>query len=1425
MTTQMAPVVRAYVQRLAILLASWLSCCAAAGQPLILGKTNPLQVRSGGDVFIAEDALSLAQFAEAQLESFTDVGGWQSITVLRGGSKKDCIYYREIGTKPGRIEITWYIKFAPYQFGTDFPGHSYNYGGARYEMRIPVEFLDGARYKAVTGSLFRPTIKEGELTAGNEDGKVIEIKIWYITFTRNGQPITLDLNPVGPHNFGFKTMLCERDWRLSREGDCFVLWANMTKVKWGETRSFKIAITPRDWAYETSHTSSLRGVKTYLKPDKSINFSPKTTKRYEQADCSSYDRGRGHGWHNGLGLKLVRTGLPDEIKRDYVRGAGEYTYVYVIDVADGIYLVNLVLGSTEEASGPLDVLDGDIPKLTGLRTAKGDFAVKTFHTRARNRQIRVGIRGKSWTLNGLSVTPLMYDSEDYLLKRTWWIQQRRFDDWFAKVEPIPSMPPIIRKAEAGDPMAWTWNCSFEGLEGSNDSTRTALDTPESIEQRLRVIRSAGFKGVIINGLHFRFGHLDPKRMKITLRNTRLAVETAHRMGLKVIDHWDFNWVFYTGYPAMLNALDADPDCLQRHLGAPLGVSTAFCLNSPVFVDELKRLLVEVQKATDVDGYMLDEISWFSAPYCACDRCRRVFHQETGLRLPHDTRGFQDNFENPRWRAFVTWRGRKEKQVFESIIAEARKIRPDAVFLRYRSGEFSRPHRTGLELNQGMPWGAHYVGDEFHPDAILMNWRMMFGRLKNAQGIVSSYGNHPTWILAKGMVHDTRVLYGWAIARMNRSNVWYRAGDRAFSNKLNSWTWQMKDQHARPLSEVAVLLSQRTRDFRSSPSYYHGEYAAWIQTMAEESIQYSVILDRDVTPDRLARYKVLLLPNVALLSERQAQTIGAFVASGGSVIAIYETGLFDEGGERREDSVFAGAMGLRKLGYVPWRTRVRFGAELAKGMAAPHVDTTARHCVYRARDASRSRVLAKLLDPVKGKEVAPAVIETRFGKGKFYYVSGNLLSQNYEPRMATPSSGMYWMAAPTYPVRMNRGLNRLARNLLTMAIGKDYRTAAVSVPEKVIYAAFEQNHDGKSAILVHFLNCRGKPDLKFGDPLKLLDPIPQPPLPADVVVRVKSPAQIREAFVVAPLREGKTPVAMERVGDDAYSVIVPKTAIENYAVLYLEKAEYRPSWHAPLVRITDDVPQLPKRTVATADDGPEMGGEPYEPDEHTLLLMHFDETEGHVAHDAANPSLKAVLSEAGAEEALWSRGRFENALTFTPDGRQMIVPDRKERRFAFTEKQDFTIDFWLHTNPPSPRPRQSILFTGGSSSRSRGIGIYVFNSKLIAQLCDGEGRKDSRLYLYGDGSVLGEWHHVALIVDRSGALGTPGRAYLFVDGTQQKKPRDISKHSSFQSAGDLRLGSYTGAADYGLNGKIDELRISSKVRPARELGYGGYFPQR
>ena len=1130
--------------------------CAVRGQPLALKKAHTLQVMVGDKVFVSEDALSLAELSKAQLQSFSDVGAWKEVTVLKGGSKKNCIYYRETACKPGRIEVTWYIKYAPYQFGKDFPGHSYNLGGASYAMKMPAAFLDGATYKAVTGNLLRPTIKEGRLDTRIKDGELILSSLRYITFTKDGRSVTLDLNPVGPHNFGQKTMLAERDWRLSRDGRHFVLWSNMTKVKWGALRQFKVVITPGPWAYEEVHTANKRGHIPYVFASRRINFGPKPLRRHEKADCSAYTLKRGHGWRNAGGLAMVTTGFADPLKGDYVQGGPERR-TFLIDSRNGVYLVNLVFGSSTDASGPFSVHANGQLRLKGLRTAKGDFIAKTLHTRAAKGRIALTFEGGPWMLNALSVVPLITDEEDFLFKRTWWIQQSRFDDWFAEVEPIPPMPPIIHKTKSADPMAWAWNASLESLEASLDSNRAALDTPETVAHRLRLIKSGGFKGLIINGLHFRYNHKDSAKKKVMFRNTRLAVETAHKMGIKVIDHWDFNWVFYTGYPAMLEVLAEDPDCLQRHVD-PLRLTMSFCLNSKVFVDQLKQFLVEEQKATDLDGYMLDEVAWVRADFCLCDTCRRLFRKETGLRLPHTAiGGFVDNQDHPLWRAFVTWRGRKEREVFASLLAEVRTVRPDVVFLRYRSEEFSRPHRTGLELNRGMPWGVDYVGDEYHPDDILMNWRMMFARLKNAQGIVSSYGNYPTWSLPRNLSHKTPVLYAWAICRMHRSNLWYRSWDRAHSLRLHTWRWQMKDALARPVSEVAVVLSQATRDFRKAGSYYHEEYAAWLQTMAEESIQYDVILERDISAETLKPYKVLLLANVAVLSDRQAEVIEGFAASGGSVVAIFETGLFDEKYGRREDSVFADAMNVEKLGYVPWKTELHLCPELAKGMTTPRLDVAAKSSAYRVKDKKRSRVLADLFDPVKEKKVVPAIVETAFGKGRFYYLAGNFLHGNYEPRMASPKNVTFIGRGKTkfpYPTHMNRELNKLVKNLIAMAIGEDYRTRAVRMPDKVIYTAFEQNDNGRRALLIHFLNCRGRPDLKFGDPLKLLDPVPQPPLPHDVVLQIRSTLPITNAFLVAPLREGRVAVGLEREGPRTYAVTVPATAIENYAILYLEKAE-------------------------------------------------------------------------------------------------------------------------------------------------------------------------------------------------------------------------------------------------------------------------------
>jgi hypothetical protein len=81
-------------------------------------------------------------------------------------------------------------------------------------------------------------------------------------------------------------------------------------------------------------------------------------------------------------------------------------------------------------------------------------------------------------------------------------------------------------------------------------------------------------------------------------------------------------------------------------------------------------------------------------------------------------------------------------------------------------------------------------------------------------------------------------------------------------------------------------------------------------LIEARMPFEMLHDR--TLDKADRFKLLLLPNIAALSNDQCQQIRQFVERGGSVLATYETSLFDENGNRRPD------FGLAELFGVSWR---------------------------------------------------------------------------------------------------------------------------------------------------------------------------------------------------------------------------------------------------------------------------------------------------------------------------------------------------------------------------------------------------------------------------------------------------------------------------------------------------------------------------
>jgi hypothetical protein len=71
-------------------------------------------------------------------------------------------------------------------------------------------------------------------------------------------------------------------------------------------------------------------------------------------------------------------------------------------------------------------------------------------------------------------------------------------------------------------------------------------------------------------------------------------------------------------------------------------------------------------------------------------------------------------------------------------------------------------------------------------------------------------------------------------------------------------------------------------------------------LLEGRFSFDLIHENDITSEGLTNYQTLILPNIALLSDEQVKSVEAFVNRGGSLLATFETGLYDEFGNLRND---------------------------------------------------------------------------------------------------------------------------------------------------------------------------------------------------------------------------------------------------------------------------------------------------------------------------------------------------------------------------------------------------------------------------------------------------------------------------------------------------------------------------------------------
>jgi hypothetical protein len=340
-----------------------------------------------------------------------------------------------------------------------------------------------------------------------------------------------------------------------------------------------------------------------------------------------------------------------------------------------------------------------------------------------------------------------------------------------------------------------------------------------------------------------------------------------------------------------------------------------------FMTAVKR---EIMSRYRVDGIFINR--WDGSGQCYCEHCRKNFKDASGLDLPR-TRDPQD----PARRAYILWRQRRLFDLWRVWDTAVREINPDSCVIPNTGGgalstldmkaigQLSPMLVADRQARRGLmpPWANGKNGKEY---------RATMGR-KPIIGLFSVGVEEPErW---KDSVQSPAEIRIWVLDGIaNGLRPWFSK----FSGVLHDprwlpvvediYNWHHKVErylrHETPLARVALVYSQQTAQF------YGGERAAaqvedytlgWYQALIEARIPFEMAHDGLLDPAHVSQFKTLLLPNIAALSDAQCAQIRVFVKNGGSVIATYETSLYDEWGVRRKD------FGLADLFGVSWNGRV------------------------------------------------------------------------------------------------------------------------------------------------------------------------------------------------------------------------------------------------------------------------------------------------------------------------------------------------------------------------------------------------------------------------------------------------------------------------------------------------------------------------
>jgi hypothetical protein len=248
---------------------------------------------------------------------------------------------------------------------------------------------------------------------------------------------------------------------------------------------------------------------------------------------------------------------------------------------------------------------------------------------------------------------------------------------------------------------------------------------------------------------------------------------------------------------------------------------------------------------------------------------------------------------------------------------------------------------------------------------------------------------------------------------------------------------------------------------------HMESAVGVfRAMMEDHLPLDIIIEQDVeNAGTLRQYKVLILPNAACLSAKANETIRAFVKAGGGLVAMHESSICNEFGDRREDFALADIYGAhfkatedfsaRWPNYPKW-------TELYLGIAGPDLHPISDDPVVRSnyrRGSDRLQYIGWMTN-VEVITGAMKLGRRLSAPTEWPFIVLNQPDAGRSAYFASDIGQAYFIAPYQYQ-------RRLISNAVRWAAAGNQPPVRVSAPLCVQAAYYTQN-DGRRKI-VHLLN--------------------------------------------------------------------------------------------------------------------------------------------------------------------------------------------------------------------------------------------------------------------------------------------------------------------------------------------------------------------